>query len=295
VVDKPWETNRIWAYNSVVEPNSTHVFLYYHVFTAAEDPSMLCLAVSTDSGRSFYKPRLGLVSFNGTNESTNIVYFGLDFPGFGKTCGGGGCEPGAVFIDTNPKTLADEKFKLTVFGPAHGPGGVWPLVSPDGLQWKIASKQPIYLDSDTQQVFMYEPEPKPGKYVVYMRTKVLPVGLNRTCMFCVGESEARVDGLCKPHCGKGVHAIRGIGRCESQSFSSGWDGCSPQNASNVVFSFDKNDHACVDFYLSAATKYAPGHYLMFPPAYLHFPDEEYAAPRHWCCHNDGAAYGRGLY
>jgi hypothetical protein len=233
VVDKPCETNRIWAYNLVVE-NATHVFLYYHVFTApSEDPSMLCLALSTDLGKRFYKPRLGHVPWSGTDESTNIVYFGsLEFPGHGFDCGGGGCEPGAVFIDPNPQAAAAERFKLMLFGPAEpiAPGGVWPLVSPDGIRWKVAGAKPIYFDSDSQQVAMWEPSPtKPGtsgKYVVYMRTEYLaPSYPNRTCQFCGGEFESRIDGLCKPHCGLGIHAIWAIGRCESKSFTEGWDEC----------------------------------------------------------------------
>ena len=39
-----------------------------------------------------------------------------DFPGFGKVCGGGGGEPGAVFIDSNPEVKPEERFKLMVFG-----------------------------------------------------------------------------------------------------------------------------------------------------------------------------------
>jgi len=108
----------------------------------------------------------------------------------------------------------------------------------------VASKSPIYLDSDTQQVPMYLPEQ--GKYVVYMRSKVLQPGYpNRTCSWCVGQSEVRADGLCKPHCGVGVHAIRAVGRCESASFAGGWAGCAPTNAKNVVFGFDMEDHPCI--------------------------------------------------
>ena len=245
VIDKPWETNRIWAYNSIVE-NGTHVLLYYHVFAdaAQEDPSRLCLAVSSDNGKTFTKPNLGHIKYKGAD--TNIV-FGpsvANFPGFGANCGGGGCEPGAVFIDTNPQAPPEEKFKVMIFGPAHGGGGVWPFTSPDGIRWTIASKSPIYLDSDTQQVPMYLPEQ--GKYVVYMRSKVLQPGYpNRTCSWCVGQSEVRADGLCKPHCGVGVHAIRAVGRCESASFAGGWAGCAPTNAKNVVFGFDMEDHPCI--------------------------------------------------
>ena len=61
---EPWEGNRLGYYNSAVD-NGSHVLLYYSTFNTLFQGGMVtCLAVSSDRGRRFTKPSLGLSLFN---------------------------------------------------------------------------------------------------------------------------------------------------------------------------------------------------------------------------------------
>jgi hypothetical protein len=88
---EPWENRRIWAYHAMLH-NGSHVLLYYYVVSqdpssAKPDPSKpgektqvyTCLATSADGGRSFQKPSLGVIAWNGTKDN-NIVWPPCDPP-----------------------------------------------------------------------------------------------------------------------------------------------------------------------------------------------------------------------
>ena len=83
---EPWENRRIWAYHAMLH-NGSHVLLYYYVVSSLDvlanklgpgkdaDKTQVytCLATSTDGGRSFQKPNLGVIAWNGTKDN-NIVW-----------------------------------------------------------------------------------------------------------------------------------------------------------------------------------------------------------------------------
>ena len=87
VADKPWESHRVCAYNTVIEDG---VYKMWYDAIAQDGSRWLCYATSTD-GVHWEKPDLGLVEFDGS-KANNIV-----FPPERR-----GHEPGCVFIDTNP-------------------------------------------------------------------------------------------------------------------------------------------------------------------------------------------------
>jgi hypothetical protein len=176
-----WE-GRIAAYNSIVQVGEK-VLLFYDAITSAAVQNDIqrstCVAISTDSGRTFHKPILGLVSFNGST-SNNIV-----FPPNATAH-----SPGTVFLDKNPATPADERFKMIAkwFPDANRTepnkvrrDGTWTFASPDGLRWRPLSRRPVYLMSDTQDVALWDPSR--AKYVAFRR---LHQGQQRVCQSCAG-------------------------------------------------------------------------------------------------------------
>ena len=85
------------------EVYSTHVLMYYDAFSVNgpvkdDIQRCTCLAVSSDGGWTFTKPRLGLVSFNGSFDN-NIV-----MP-LNKTS----WSSGTVFMDENPAAPPSER------------------------------------------------------------------------------------------------------------------------------------------------------------------------------------------
>ena len=161
----PWEGGTISAYNSVVQ-DGPRVMIYYNVISANgpvkdDIKAATCVAISSDFGRTFSKPSLGLVSFNGSTDN-NIV----------MPPNATAWSPGTVFLDDNPDAPADEKYKMIAkwFPDANRSepnkvirDGSWTFASPDGLRWRPLSSKPVYLASDTQDVALFDPTLKKCK------------------------------------------------------------------------------------------------------------------------------------
>ena len=262
ISDRPWEDIRIWAYNSLVD-NGTHILLYYYVISTG-DPlhpappgatqTYTCLAVSSDRGRTFTKPDLGVVSWNGS--SSNNIVWPLE-PAFGTA----GHETGTVFIDTKLGVLPDAKYKMV----CSWKGAAWSLQSPDGINWRPMASSPAYTGSDTGQVAFFSEAD--NAYLAYRRTRG-PPALSRQCQSCAGDPAV---------CNVGQPQSRQVALCASESLAH-FDDCSQ---GTTVFSFDEHDDPCVDMYTSSAVVYE-GHTLIFPSVFRHFP-----SPPEWCCNNDG--------
>ena len=134
-----------------------------------------CLAISSDGGHTFTKPNLGLVSFNGSTQN-NIV-----MPR-NKTS----WSSGTVFEDENPAAPPDEKFKLiALWNPDthknEDDGQTWTFASPDGIDFHPLSAGPVYKNSDTQDVALFDPSL--GKYIAFRR---LHQPQSRQCATCAG-------------------------------------------------------------------------------------------------------------
>ena len=141
-------------------------------------------------------------------------------------------EPGCVFIDANPKCAPDARYKMVC--SYEGPGGFATYVfqSADGLHWRPIGDKASFRSSDTGNVAFWDD--RISRYVAYIRTWT---------------------------------PMRMVGRCE-------FDNLADFGKEQVVFGYDTQDPPDVDFYTNAAVKYpyAQNVYLIFPSAYLHYPD-----------------------
>lgn len=125
--DAPWEDNTAFPCSLVVDKGV--VRLYYRAAIEdlhREDHTVLtALAESTDGGRSFVRPHLGLHEFKGSKEN-NIIGRGLP-----------GVPP--AFIDTNPNCRESEHYK----GFNAIWGHLYALCSADGIRWRLLQEEPL--------------------------------------------------------------------------------------------------------------------------------------------------------
>ena len=170
--DQPWEGITSWTLSIVKDGD--HYLLYY-IGRSHEDyikpsalrqgekvvkahPTTLCLAKSPD-GKTWTKPTLGIHEFNGSKHN-NIVAIAPDLPG-------------VPFMDTNPQTPRDKRFKA-LWGQKtnNGSMGAMISVSEDGLAWKPWRQEPVFTSNlpnafdSVNLVFWSEHE---QQYVCYFR------------------------------------------------------------------------------------------------------------------------------
>lgn len=129
--DAPWEDNTVGAYSLAVVDST--IRLYYRAAIPdlkAEHICVIAMAESTDGGKSFHRPDLGLVEFKGSKHN-NILWFGPD-----------AIVPPA-FLDTCPSCQPDARFKgLALLGWAK----LGAVASPDGLHWRQLLPHPVQMD-----------------------------------------------------------------------------------------------------------------------------------------------------
>jgi hypothetical protein len=154
--DAPWEGNAC-GYPSIVQDGET-IRLYYHglhytdggaATTALPDhPAAVCFVESAD-GIHFTRPELGVCEFNGS-RANNIVLL----PETVKAVGGDPAHT-SVFLDTNPHCPASQRYKMIILGQ----GGLFCLVSPDGIRWSPLSEEPIITQGafDSENLAFWDP------------------------------------------------------------------------------------------------------------------------------------------
>lgn len=153
VADKPWESHRVCAYNTVLEDGGVYKMWYDAI--ANDGSRWLCYATSND-GVHWEKPALGIVPFQGRTD-TNIV-----FP-FEKRSH----EPSCVFVDTNPDCRAEARYKMVCSYDGPSGKGTYVFASSDGLHWRPVSDKPSFRSSDTGNVAFFDD--RIGRYVAYVR------------------------------------------------------------------------------------------------------------------------------
>lgn len=129
-IERPWEDN-VAGFNSVVQEGDS-VRLYYRASIPRledEDFTIIALAESTDGGRSFTRPNLGLVEFQGSRDN-NILWLG-----------GVPCVPPA-FLDTNPDAKPDQRYK----GLCAAWQKLYAMCSADGVRWRPMQQEPLAID-----------------------------------------------------------------------------------------------------------------------------------------------------
>jgi len=128
--DAPWEDNVAFPLSVFQDQGSVRL-----VYRAAipdltrEHEGIAALAESTDGGRTFQRPDLGLVEFAGTKRN-NILAIG----------GPPGVPP--AFLDTNPNCRADARYK----GLTSKWQALYAMCSPDGLRWRAMTPEPIRME-----------------------------------------------------------------------------------------------------------------------------------------------------
>lgn len=136
--NQPWE-GPTCAYFSVLQ-DGPKVLMYYRGSSGGSDHSdaqVTCVAESTD-GIHFTRPQLGLIEAGGT-KANNVVWRGVESHNF------------SPFLDTNPATPPDQRFKALggVKQPGKNwhqgetPGGLYAFASADGIQWKKMRDTPV--------------------------------------------------------------------------------------------------------------------------------------------------------
>ena len=136
--NQPWE-GPTCAYFSVIQ-DGKKVLLYYRGSSGGSDHSdaqVTCVAESTD-GIHFTRPKLGLIEANGTKDN-NVIWRGVESHNF------------SPFLDTNPATPPDQRFKALggVKQPGKNwhqgetPGGLYAFASADGIHWKKVRDTPV--------------------------------------------------------------------------------------------------------------------------------------------------------
>ena len=129
-LDQPWENDTGFP-NSVVQDGES-VRLYYRAAgygNGDEHKTVAALAESTDGGRSFSRPNLGLIEFNGSKQN-NILHIG-GFPGIPP-----------AFIDTNPNCKPEERYK----GLMAKWRELYAMCSADGLYWQLMQDEPLQME-----------------------------------------------------------------------------------------------------------------------------------------------------
>jgi len=125
--DAPWEDNVPGALS--IFQDSGCVRLYYRASILkgeGEDRQIIALAESTDGGRSFTRPSLGLVEFEGSTDN-NILMIG------------GSPRIPPAFIDTNPNCAPEQRYK----GLSAAWKKLYAMASPDGLHWESMLEGPV--------------------------------------------------------------------------------------------------------------------------------------------------------
>jgi len=173
VPDRPWEVGRYGRYHTVMLEDGKFR-MWYAVSTKADGRQrhLLCYAESSD-GVHWEKPTLGIIPFNGSRENNIVAPPSPDASQQGAT----------VFRDDHGP--AEERYKLWTKYLASdedrekGIGtGLWAMVSPDGLHWKLLQEEGYPLTrgnaSDSQHTCFWDEDV--GKYVGFVRIKKYPEG-----------------------------------------------------------------------------------------------------------------------
>jgi hypothetical protein len=160
--DHPWEGGTSAAYMTVIKDGGTYR-LYYRGGTKTDTGSIkpgtevTCYAESPD-GKTWVKPKLGLVSFEGSTEN-NIV--------LGPNSRRSSCNFAAM-LDDRPGVPAAERYKGVGAANAREEG-LLRFVSPDGIHWKPYSEEVVFegYKLDSQNVVSWLPAEQ--CYAIYMR------------------------------------------------------------------------------------------------------------------------------
>ena len=140
VTDKPWE-GCMSAYNTVFRDGNRFRLYYrgWQVNLRSPDshgeslhvprPPCICMAESAD-GLHWERPLLRQFDYGASREN-NIVWMGNGWHGF------------SPFLDGNPKSPPDARYKAVGAAEGWPSCGLLAMVSPDGVRWSLLRDEPI--------------------------------------------------------------------------------------------------------------------------------------------------------
>ncbi len=168
--DKPWEGPGC-AYCTVIRDGDTFRLYYRGKSPALRDGSpdeVTCYAESTD-GIHWTKPELGLVEMDGSKKN-NVILAQQN----------GVTHNFSPLLDTRPDVAAEQRFKALGGLDVNESGGLFALVSADGIRWRKLQDKPVLLPGmislenthffDSQNVAFWSPSEE--KYLCYFRVFV---------------------------------------------------------------------------------------------------------------------------
>jgi len=227
--------------------------------------------VSQDGGKTFVKPKLGLVEFDGSKQNNIVLGKQINSTGLSESI-----EPGTVFIDTNPACKPNERFKMVAtWSPAGGKGmGATMFASADGFLFKNMTAEPQLVGSDSQDVVFWDARLSPPGYVYYGRSH-MKGGQTESCSASLDRSGTQEPG-------------RTINRFVIGPDITKWpiSNANTDQAQLTILNTDAKDPPCTDIYTNVATQLGDA-YFFFPMMFSHF-DTVYSQGRG----NDGLLEAR---
>ena len=141
-LDKPWE-GQTSAYFATVR-DGDRVLMYYRGQMEPGSEGQVCCLAESEDGIHFRRVKAGLFEFQGTKEN-NIIWKGVGAHNF------------TPFLDSNPNTAADERFKA--MGYSHHGKGLGVFASPDGIHWRELLDHPAITNGafDSQNLAFWDP------------------------------------------------------------------------------------------------------------------------------------------
>lgn len=271
--DKPWDGGgpmhgAIAGYCSAVQVSATELRIYYDTF--GQFGRFLCVAVSQDGGRTWDKPSLGLIEFDGSTANNIVAGKPINSTSMEESI-----EPGTVFLDSNPDCPAAEKWKMVITWK----GGATMFASADGFDFKNMTAGPSLTGSDSQDVVFWDPRAGTGGAYVYYGRSHLRGGQNETCRSSLGPGS--VGSVSEP--GRSVNHFT-IGTEVAKPWPI--DNANTDAEKLTILNTDALDPPCIDLYTNVATPLGDA-YFFFPMMYNHF-DEVYSQGRG----NDGLLEAR---
>lgn len=188
--DKPWESGISAAYMTVIKDGGTYR-LYYRGGTRTPDNAtkpgseVTCYAESKD-GKTWIKPELGLVTFEGSTANNIIL----------APDGRRSSVNFTAMLDDRPEVPPAERYKA-VGAAKSNEEGLIRFISPDGIHWQMYAKEAIFEGYKLDSLNVLSWLPAEQCYAIYMR----------------GWSEGGTPGAPKPR-----DAYRTIARAVSKDF-----------------------------------------------------------------------------
>ena len=138
-LNKPWEGIISWCPVVLRDGDRYQMWYRSREKSSAKNHVFVGYAESSD-GIAWERPELGLFEFEGS-KANNICIDGRHMSNVG------------LFIDHNPQTPPDARYKAVGLGSDNGRSAILGMVSPDGIHWRPAKEGALVLGTKDDPVF----------------------------------------------------------------------------------------------------------------------------------------------